>query len=176
MFKKFAALALVCASLMFTTASAAHAQAESHAVYAELGISIDARTAKVGDHVSAKLRDSVRFKSGDRLPEGALLTGSIVSVGPSGTSFSILLNRIQFDRHEPSAISVMIRRLDDAPTNATDSPEDSKDIKTTGDPVSKLRGVVLTNTTDGSTSGVLSSRSKSLYLGYRTLLGCIVSR
>lgn len=176
MFKKIALLASMAASLMSLTTTAAHAQAEGRPVYAELKTPIDARTAKVGDSVSAKLRDSVRFKSGEPLPEGALLTGNIVTVDPSGASVAIVLNRIQFDGHEPSAVSVTIRRVDDAPINNDDTPENSKDIKTSGEPVSKLRGVTLASSSDGSASGVFSSKSKSLRLEYRTLLGCIISQ
>ncbi|MES2390348.1 MAG: hypothetical protein V4555_01810 [Acidobacteriota bacterium] len=174
MFKKIVFLAVALASVMLTTATTAKAQNEGHAVYATLKNEIDLRSAKPGDYVSAQLVDSVSFKDGSRLSKGVFLTGRIVTVDPAANSFSLVLDRVQSDGQKPSAISVVVRRID-ASVAADDLP-DAEQIKPTGDPVSKVRGVLLANATNASSSALFSSKSKSLHLDYGTFLGCIVSR
>lgn len=144
------------------------------AVYAELKTALDTKTAKVDEPISAKLRQSVKLTDGTELPKGALITGHVTAVKDGeGASLTLVFDKA-VDGDNTRSISVVIRRLDEAPVNSQDTDDDSRAIKPTGPTVSKLRGLSL-EAGSAPVSGTVTSKSKSLRLEYNTLLGCMVS-
>ena len=169
MFRITARIALLLAAC--TLATVAYAQT---AVYAQLNTSLDSASAKVGDTVSAKLRQSIKLADGTKIPGGALLTGHVTAVkNGENSSISFVFDKLVFEE-TTMPVHVVVRRLDDAPPNADDTSEDSRNIKKDGTPVSKLHNVELETPNSGD-SATIANKGKSVRLEYHTLLGCIIS-
>lgn len=149
--------------------------AAQNAVYVELKTSLDTKTAKVDDPISGKLRQNVKLSDGTQLSKGALITGHVAAVKDGeGASLTLVFDKA-VEGENTRAINVAIRRIDEAPVNSQDTDDDSRQIKTSGPTVSKLRGITLEAGSAPGSSGTIMSKSKSLRLEYNTLLGCVVS-
>lgn len=139
---------------------------------AELQTSINAKTAKVGDLITAKLTSSVRIPGLGELPRNTVLLGHIDQVQPAennGTSTVVLT----FDKAQPKhgqliAIKATILGVypDGAPLlpPALDPP-----YKATQEPTTK-HGYRLTSDVQDSNSGVLRAKGKNVRVEPRTEL------
>ncbi|MES2392835.1 MAG: hypothetical protein V4555_14410 [Acidobacteriota bacterium] len=162
--------------LAVMSVTVAAAQTKTQAVFAELDNPLDVAHAKVNDPVSAKLCEGVTLNDGTKLPAGSILTGRVVGVkGAGGSSLSLLFDQVLVGDKKPIAVAVTVRRVEDNASDEDNLDVDPKQIKSTGDPVSKLRGVTLADSVDGSASATFSAKGDKLYLNYRTLLGCLIA-
>lgn len=169
------------ALVLFSGMAALNAKAQSAGtpVYVELRSTIDSNTAKVNDIVHGGLRQTVKLSNGTVLPQGATLSGHVVSVSNQGAkvadgSISIVLDKVILADNTNIPVQATILRIQDAPLSADDTDDNPKDIKP-ATAVSKLRGVTLTLGTTPEVSGILTSKGKDLRLEYHTLLGCILT-
>lgn len=162
---------ILLAIAMLLGSVAAHAQT---AVYAMLTTSLDSKTAKVNDNVSAKLRQSVKLPDGTKLSEGSLITGHVAAVKDDPGSITLVFDKA-VDDDVTRDIHITILRLEEGPVNADDTNENPRDIGKSGTGVSKLHGLTLQAGDGKETSGVISAKEKNVRLEYKTLLGCMIS-
>jgi hypothetical protein len=151
-----------------------HSTNEKHlvAANAELVTKLDAKTAKAGDIVTAKLTSSVRLPGGTELKRNTLLTGHIDQAEAAvnnGVSTIILT----FDRAQPKggqAIAIKSTIVGIYP-NGTDlvTPDLNPQMKIEEAP-SSAHGYSLTSDAQGSTSGVLKADGKNVHVGDGTEL------
>jgi len=142
------------------------------AANAELVTKIDAKTAKAGDIVTAKLTTSVHLPGGTELKRSTLLTGHIDQVQPAvnnGASTVVLT----FDKAQPKggeAIAIKSTIVGIYP-NGTDlvAPDLSPQMKIQEASVS-AHGYSLTSDVQGSTSGVLTADGKDVHVADGTEL------
>jgi hypothetical protein len=142
------------------------------AANAELVTKIDAKTAKAGDTVTAKLTSSVHLPGGAELKRNTLLTGHIDQVQPAvnnGASTVVLT----FDKAQPKggeAIAIKSTIVGIYP-NGTDlvAPDLSSQMKIAETPAS-AHGYSLTSDVRGSTSGVLTADGKNVHVADGTEL------
>jgi hypothetical protein len=142
------------------------------AANAELVSKIDAKTAKAGDMVTAKLTSSVTLPGGTELKRNTLLTGHIDQVEAAvnkGASTVVLT----FDKAQPKggqAIAIKSTIVGIYP-NGTDlvAPDLSPQMKVNEAPAS-AHGYSLTSDVQGSTSGVLTADGKNVHVADGTEL------
>lgn len=170
----------VIASTTFILSFSAMAQDVQHsasdkqliAANAELVTKLDAKTAKAGDLVTAKLTSSVRLPGGTELKRNTLLTGHIDQAEPAvnnGVSTIVLT----FDRAQPKggqAIAIKSTIVGIYP-NGTGlvTPDLNPQMKIEEAP-SSAHGYSLTSDVQGSTSGVLKADGKNVHVGDGTEL------
>jgi hypothetical protein len=142
------------------------------AANAELVTRIDAKTAKSGDIVTAKLTSPVHLPGGTELKRNTLLTGHIDQVQPAvnkGVSTVVLT----FDKAQPKdgqAIAIKSTIVGIYP-GGTDlvAPDLSPQMKIEEAPAS-AHGYGLTSDAQGSTSGVLKADGKDVRVANGTEL------
>jgi hypothetical protein len=136
------------------------------AANAVLATRIDARTAKAGDAVTAKLTSSVHLPGGTELQRNTLLTGHIDQVQAAvndGVSTVVLT----FDKAQPKdgqAIAIKSTILGIYPSGTDLLPPDLTAQKIEQAP-SSAHGYSLTSDVQDSNSGVLKADGKNVRLG-----------
>lgn len=137
------------------------------AANAVLETKIDARTAKVGDSVTAKLTSSVHLPGGTELQRNALLTGHIDQVQTAvndGVSTVVLT----FDKAQPKdgqAIAIKSTILGIYPSGTSLLPPDLNPQMKIDQEANSAHGYSLTSDVQGSNSGVLKANGKNVRLG-----------
>jgi hypothetical protein len=142
------------------------------AANAVLQTSIDAKTAKVGDVVTAKLTDSVRIAGGTELRRNTLLIGHVDQAQPAennGVSTVVLT----FDKAEPKGgqpTPIKLTIVGVYP-NGTDLavPSLNPQLKVQEE-ADSAHGYSLTSDVQGSNSGVLKANGKNVRLNDGTEL------
>jgi hypothetical protein len=142
------------------------------AANAELITKIDAKTAKAGDVVTAKLTSSVRLSGDTELKHNTLLTGHIDQVqaaGNNGASTVVLT----FDKAQPKngqAIAIKSTIVGIYPSG-TDlvTPDLNPQMKIEEAP-SGAHGYSLTSDVQGSTSGLLKADGRNVHVADGTEL------
>jgi hypothetical protein len=137
------------------------------AANAVLQTKIDAKTAKAGDLVTAKLTSSVRIPGGTELQRNTLLIGHIDQVQAAennGVSTVVLT----FDKAQPKdgqAIAIKSTIVGIYPSG-TDlvAPDLNPELKMEQAP-SSAHGYSLTSDIQGSNSGVLKADGKNVHIG-----------
>lgn len=142
------------------------------AANAELITKIDAKTAKSGDIVTAKLTSSVRLQGGTELKRNTLLTGHIDQVQPAvnnGTS-SVVLTFDKAQAKNGQAIAIKSTIIGIYPSGTDLVPADlSPQMKIDEAPAS-AHGYGLTSDAQASTSGVLKANGKDVRVANGTEL------
>jgi hypothetical protein len=148
------------------------------AATAELQTSINAKTAKAGDLVSAKLAASIQIANDRKLPRGTLLLGHIdqvQAVENSGTSTVILT----FDKAQPKdgQLIPIKSTIVGISTDGTgvNSPSLSPQLHFEAEPTTK-HGYSLTADVQSSNSGVLKASGKNVHLKQGTKLAFAITR
>jgi hypothetical protein len=142
------------------------------AANAELVTKIDAKTAKSGDIVTAKLTSSVHLPGGTELKRNTLLTGHIDQVQPA-VNKGISTVALTFDKAQPKdgqAIAIKSTIVGIYPSGTDLVPPDlSPQMQIEEAPVS-AHGYSLTSDAQGSTSGVLKADGKNVHVADGTEL------
>jgi hypothetical protein len=137
------------------------------AANAVLQTKIDAKTAKAGDTVTAKLTSSVRIPGGPELGRNTLLIGHIdqaQAAENNGLSTVVLtFDKAQPKGGQPIAIRSTIIGIYPAGTNLL-TPEVNPQLKLQQAPTS-AHGYSLTSDVQGSNSGVLKADGKNVRIG-----------
>jgi hypothetical protein len=128
---------------------------------------IDAKTAKAGDTVTAKLTSSIHLPGGTELQRNTLLTGHIDQVQAAvndGASAVVLT----FDKAQPKdgqAIAIKSTILGIYPSGTSLLPPDLNPQMKIEQAPSSAHGYSLTSDVQGSNSGVLKADGKNVRLG-----------
>jgi hypothetical protein len=135
------------------------------AANAELETNINAKTAKAGDVVTAKLTASVRIPDGEELRRNSLLIGRIDQVVQAAENNGISTVVLTFDKAQlkdgqPIAIKSTIVGIypEDTPVPA---PDLNSQLQLLQEPTS-AHGYSLTSDVQGSNSGVLKADGKDV--------------
>jgi hypothetical protein len=134
---------------------------------AVLETGIDARTAKAGDAVTAKLTSSVHLPGGTELQRNTLLTGHIDQVQAAvndGVSSVVLT----FDKAQPKdgqAIAIKSTIVGIYPSGTSLLPPDLNPQLKVEQAPNSAHGYSLTSDVQGSDSGVLKADGKNVRLG-----------
>jgi hypothetical protein len=142
------------------------------AANAEMVSRIDAKTAKAGDVVTAKLTSSVRLPGGTELKRNTLLTGRIDQVQAAvnnGVSTIVLT----FDKAQPKgeqAIAIKSTIVGIYPSGTGLVPPDLNPQLKIEEVPSSAHGYSLTSDVQGSTSGLLRADGKNVHVGEGTEL------
>jgi hypothetical protein len=134
---------------------------------AVLETGIDARTAKAGDAVTAKLTSSVHLPGGTELQRNTLLTGHIDQVQAAvndGVSSVVLT----FDKAQPKdgqAIAIKSTIVGIYPSGTSLLPPDLNPQLKVEQAPNSAHGYGLTSDVQGSDSGVLKADGKNVRLG-----------
>jgi hypothetical protein len=137
------------------------------AANAVLETRIDARTAKAGDAVTAKLTSSIHLPGGTELQRNTLLTGHIDQVQAAvndGVSTVVLT----FDKAQPKdgqAIAIKSTILGIYPSGTDLLPPDLNPQTKIEQAPTSAHGYSLTSDVQGSNSGVLKADGKNVRLG-----------
>jgi hypothetical protein len=134
---------------------------------AVLETGIDARTAKAGDAVTAKLTSSVHLPGGTELQRNTLLTGHIDQVQAAvNDGFSSVV--LTFDRAQPKdgqAIAIKSTIVGIYPSGTSLLPPDLNPQLKVEQAPNSAHGYGLTSDVQGSDSGVLKADGKNVRLG-----------
>jgi hypothetical protein len=148
------------------------------AATAALQTSINAKTAKVGDFVTAKLAGSVQIPDGTKLPRGTVLLGHIdqvQAVENSGTSTVVLT----FDKAQPKDGQVIPIKstIVGVSTDGGDlnAPPLNPQLQFEEEPTSK-HGYSLTSDMQSSNSVVLKASGKNVHFKQGTKLAFAIMR
>ena len=148
------------------------------AATAELQTSINAKTAKVGDLVTAKIGASVKIPGGKKLSRGTLLFGHIdqvQAVENSGTSTVVLtFDKAQPKDGEPIPLKTTIVGVSTDGIDL-DPPPLNPHLQFAKEP-SSTHGYGLTSDVDSSNSGVLKASGKNVHLKQGTELAFAITR
>jgi hypothetical protein len=131
---------------------------------AVLQTKINAKTAKAGDAVTAKLVSSVHLPGGQEIPRNALLSGHIDQVQPAenhGVSTVVLtFDEAQPKDGQPIAIKSTIVSIQDSDSDF--SPTDLNPQLKTEQAATSAHGFSLTSDVQGANSGVLKADGKNV--------------
>jgi hypothetical protein len=148
------------------------------AATADLQTNIDAKNAKVGDVVTARLTQSVRIPGGEELHRNTMLIGHIDQVETAenkGVSRIVLtFDKAQPKNGQPIAIKSTIVGVYPNGT-AVVPPDLNSKLQIEQDP-SSAHGYMLTSDVQGSNSGVLKADGKNVHLQGGTELEFAVAR
>jgi hypothetical protein len=165
----------IAATALALTASAAAkdneagSAAQASPVLANLETNLDAKTAKVGDAVNARLIQNVRV-AGLELRLDTLLVGHVDQVSPSeekGASRIVLT----FDKAQPKngqPVSIKSTIVGIYPNGTPISPMEIVPGLKVEQEASGVHGYSLNSDTESNDSGVLSAKSKNVQVGYGT--------
>jgi hypothetical protein len=137
------------------------------AANAVLETMIDARTAKVGDAVTAKLTSSVHLPGGTELQRNTLLTGHIDQV-QAAVNDGVSTVALTFDKAQPKdgqAIAIKSTILGIYPSGTSLLPPDLNPQMKIDQEASSAHGYSVTSDVQGSDSGVLRADGKNVRLG-----------
>jgi hypothetical protein len=137
------------------------------AANAVLETRIDARTAKAGDEVTAKLTSSVHLPGGTELQRNTLLTGHIDQV-QAAVNDGVSTVALTFDKAQPKdgqAIAIKSTILGIYPSGTSLLPPDLNPQMKIDQEASSAHGYSLTSDVQGSNSGVLKADGKNVRLG-----------
>ena len=137
------------------------------AANAVLESSIDARTAKAGDAVTARLTSSVHLPGGTELQRNTLLTGHIDQV-QTAVNHGLSTVALTFDKAQPKggqAIAIKSTILGIYPSGTSLLPPDLNPQTTIEQAPNSKHGYSLTSDMQGSNSGVLKADGKNVRLG-----------
>jgi hypothetical protein len=142
------------------------------AANAVLQTKIDAKTAKAGDAVTAKLTSSVRIPRGTELHRNTLLIGHIDQV-QAGENNGVSTVVLTFDKAQPKggqtiAIKSTIVGIYPSGTDVL-APDLNPQLKVEQHP-SSTHGYGLSSDVQGSNSGVLKADGKNVNVGHGTEL------
>ena len=168
---------IVTAALALTTIGAAQNETTKIdplvGATAELQHTIDAKTARQGDTVTAKLRESVHTSDGTKLPRNTQLIGHIDEVQPSenkGLSKIVLtFDQARLANGRQIAIKATIIGIYPAGTEGLPSLALSADLKV-HQLSSDKHGYALNSSVADSNSGTLSADGKDVRVGAQTEL------
>jgi hypothetical protein len=131
---------------------------------------IDAKTAKAGDAVTARLVSSVHLAGGTEIPRNALLIGHIDQVQPAennGVSTVVLtFDKAQPKDGQPIAIKSTIVGIQ--ASNTVFSPTDLNPQLKTEQTAESAHGFSLTSDVQGANSGVLKANGKNVHIEHGT--------
>jgi hypothetical protein len=172
--KKFLGIATTALALTGFAAAQNNQQSTSQLVGADAILihSLDAKTIKQGDTVTAKLTQTVHIAGGKELPRNTQLIGHVDEVQPSqnnGTSKVVLtFDKAKLANGEQVAIKSTIVGV---------FPEGTKELLPTLNPELQVEqqpsgphGYSLTSNVQGDNSGTLSAQGKNVHLGDGTSL------
>jgi hypothetical protein len=148
------------------------------AATAELKTSINAKTAKVGDLVTAKIAASVQIPGGRKLPRGTLLLGHIdqVQAAENGGTSTVILT---FDMAQPKDGQMIPIKATIVGVSADGTdlfpPPLSPHLQFAKEP-STPHGYGLTSDVQSSNSGVLKASGKNVQLKQGTELAFAITR
>jgi hypothetical protein len=137
------------------------------AANAVLETRIDARTAKAGDAVTAKLTSSVHLPGGTELQRNTLLTGHIGQV-QAAVNNGVSTVALTFDKAQPKggqAIAIKSTIVGIYPSGTSVLPPDLNPQMKIDQEASSAHGYSLTSDVQGSNSGVLKADGKNVRLG-----------
>ena len=159
-------LGVASTALVLTVSAMAQNAGQLVAANAELETNINAKTAKVGDSVTAKLTGSVVVPGGTELRSSTLLIGHIDQVQPAGGN-GVSTVVLTFDQARPKGgqpipIKSTIVGLYPQGTE-TLLPHLNPQFKTEEIP-SSAHGYTLTSDVQGANSGVLKEDKKNVHL------------
>ena len=147
------------------------------AATAELQTTIDAKTAKPGDVVTAKLTESVRIPGGEELRRNTVLSGHIdqVEAAEKGGVSTIVLtfDTAQPKNGQPIAVKSTIVGIFPNGTNIV-SPDLNPNLVIQQEPDGR-HGYSLSSSVQGSNSGVLKSDGKNVRVSDGSELELIMS-
>ena len=133
---------------------------------------IDAKTAKPGDPVTAKLVSSVHLPGGTEIPRNTLLIGHIDQVQAAennGVSTVVLtFDKAQPKDGQPIAIKSTIVGIQ--PSNSAFAPTDLNPQLKTEQTAESRHGFSLSSDVQGANSGVLKANGKNVHLEHGTEL------
>ncbi|HTZ89643.1 MAG TPA: hypothetical protein VMA71_04840 [Alloacidobacterium sp.] len=135
------------------------------AATAELQHNLDAKTAKQGDTVSAKLSQSIHL-NGTTLPRNTLLIGHIDTVQSSQNSSvsKVVLTFDQARLANGQQVAVKATLVGFYPAGTTETfPSLSPQLEVNQEP-SGAHGLGLVSSVDGSNSGTLSANGRNVHL------------
>jgi hypothetical protein len=137
------------------------------AANAVLETRIDARTAKAGDPVTAKLTSSVHLPGGTELLRNTLLTGHI-DQAQAAVNDGVSTVVLTFDKAQPKdgqAIAIKSTIVGIYPSGTSVLPPDLNPQMKIEQAPSSAHGYSLTSDVQGSNSGVLKADGKNVRLG-----------
>jgi hypothetical protein len=163
-------LGIASAALVLSfSAMAQNAQQSTNLVAANavLQTKIDAKTAKAGDPVTAKLTSSVHLPGGTELPRNTLLSGHI-DQAQAAVNDGVSTVVLTFDKAQPKggqAIAIKSTIVGIYPSGTGLLPPDlNPQLKTEQTPTS-AHGYSLTSDVQGTNSGVLKADGKNVRVG-----------
>lgn len=137
------------------------------AANAVLETGIDARTAKAGDAVTAKLTSSVYLPGGTELKRNTLLTGHI-DQAQAAVNDGVSTVVLTFDKAQPKdgqVIAIKSTIVGIYPSGASLLPPDLNPQMKIEQAPSSAHGYSLTSDVQGSNSGILKADGKNVRLG-----------
>lgn len=146
------------------------------AASAELQHVLDAKTAKQGDTVTAKLSQTVHL-NGTALPKNTLLVGRVDSVQASDnkSTSKVVLTFDQAKLANGQQVAIKATLIGVYPSGTTLTyPSLAPDMKVAQEP-SGAHGLGLTSSADASNSGTLSANGRNIHLSNGTELQFAVS-
>jgi len=133
---------------------------------------IDAKTAKPGDPVTAKLVSSVHLPGGTEIPRNTLLIGHIDQVqAAENTGVSTVV--LTFDKAQPKdgqPIAIKSTIVGIQPSNSAFAPTDLNPQLKTEQTAESRHGFSLSSDVQGANSGVLKANGKNVHLEHGTEL------
>ena len=133
---------------------------------------IDAKTAKPGDPVTAKLVSSVHLPGGAEIPRNTLLIGHIDQVqAAENTGVSTVV--LTFDKAQPKdgqPIAIKSTIVGIQPSNSAFAPTDLNPQLKTEQTAESRHGFSLSSDVQGANSGVLKANGKNVHLEHGTEL------
>jgi hypothetical protein len=143
------------------------------AAQAELQHTIDAKTAKQGDTVTARLTESVQIAGGTKLPRNTQLIGHIDEVQPAqnkGESKVVLtFDQAQLGNGQQIAVKSTLVNVSPEGSGGLAGLSLTPELKIKQAPTSR-HGYGLTSSVADSNSGTLSANGKNVHLEKRTEL------
>ncbi|HEV2278244.1 MAG TPA: hypothetical protein VGS02_08710 [Acidobacteriaceae bacterium] len=161
-------------AIVAMSAAAASAQSLS-GVNTKLLTPLDSQTAKVGQQVAVKLSDSVKITSGETLPKGTQLVGSVSEVkaaeGSTPTSVTVVFNTAELKSGKK--IPVKATLLAAYPANGDDigpAPSQVEAKYTVDQQPGAIRGVTMKSAVENPDSGTFSKEKGNFKLAAGSFL------
>lgn len=162
------------AAVLLGGAFAARGQDETHVTQVKmvnaraiLSKGFDARNAKQGDAIVAKIENDVRLDNGQTFPHNTVLMGHVDQVKASenkgDSTITVTFDKAQLKGVEPIVIKTTIFGVDGPPTTSQVLSRGAAD-KSAGSTNSSIQGVALQSSPGDATSGTLVSKGKNVHL------------
>jgi hypothetical protein len=171
---KSAKAGLALAAVLLGGAFAARGQDDTHVTQvkmvnarAMLSKGFDAKNAKQGDAIVAKIENDVRLDNGQTFPRNTVLTGHVDQVKASeakgDSTIAFTFDKAQVKGAEPIVIKTTILGVDGPPTTSQVLSRGSGD-KSAESTKSTIQGVALQSSPGDATSGTLISKGKNVHI------------